>query len=140
MDSIPFFFDESIHRRGEFVLGAYVYGPDPNEAVSRALALVGLDPERDEFKRSAKMIEHPEQQMLCRELRNILHMSYSYGVVVAPYEERQTLGREAILGLVKICQANGLADTRDKVYFDEGVFPKKQSLSATAQHTGLSRH
>ena len=37
---MPFFyFDESIHDRGGFVLGAYVYGPDPTHAVDAVLVV-----------------------------------------------------------------------------------------------------
>src|SRR6266704_4456952 len=105
---MPFYFDESIHPRGGFILGAYVFGPDPTEGVNAALAAVDLDPDRDEFKSSTKMIQHPEQQALRRELQNILHPHYRYAVVVVPYQERESLGTEALSGLAKICRANGL--------------------------------
>lgn len=105
---MPFFFDESIHERGGFVLGAYVYGPDPTIAVDAALRAAGLHPGKDEFKSSSKMSEHPEQQILRTELRRVLGWDYSYAVVVVPASERHSLGREALLGLDKVCRANGL--------------------------------
>src|SRR5438105_15734970 len=119
---MPFYFDESIHPRGEFVLGAYVFGPDPTDRVNAALAAVGLDPDGDEFKSSSKMSEHPEQQLLRRELRNILHETYRYAVIVVPDHERRSLGKEALFGLATICQANSLNQQREPVYFDEGIF------------------
>src|SRR5262245_22427275 len=102
---MPFFFDESIHERGGFVLGAYVYGPDPTVAVDTALRAAGLRPGKDEFKSSAKMSEHPEQQVLRTELRRVL-WDYSCAVVIVPATERHSLGREALLGLDRVCRAN----------------------------------
>ncbi len=140
---MPFYFDESIHERGDFILGAYVFGPDPTNDGNAALAAVGLDPDRDEFKSSAKMAEHPEQQVLRGELHKILHMTYRYAVVVVPHQERRSLGAEALLGLRKICEANGLTQGREPAYFDKGLFSRDYSLVCGApwrSQSGLGLH
>lgn len=136
---MPFYFDESIHKRGDFILGAYVFGPDPTDDVKVALAATGLDPASAEFKSSAKMAAHPEQQRLRRELRRILHMSYAYGVVVVPYEERTSLGKEALLGLGKIIRANDLSQSRQTAYFDQGIFINPRAALELAEDVGLSQ-
>jgi hypothetical protein len=137
---MPFYFDESIHQRGDFILGAYVYGPDPTNDINAALAAVGLDPERDEFKSSARMTEHPEQQALRGELHKILHMRYSYAVVVIPRRERGSLGAEALLGLRKICQANSLTRRREPAYFDKGVFASARRALEIAERTEVAQY
>ena len=48
-----FYFDESIHERAAFILGAFVYSPnDLSAAVAAALSSVGLQAGKDEFKSS----------------------------------------------------------------------------------------
>jgi hypothetical protein len=137
---MPFYFDESIHPRGDFILGAYVFGPDPTDAINAALATVGLDPDRDEFKSSAKMAEHPEQQALRRELQNILQHTYRFGLVVVPHHERASLGRHALLGLDKVCQANDLAHLHERAYFDQGIFSSSRAATELAQQIGVSQY
>jgi hypothetical protein len=137
---MPFYFDESIHPRGGFILGAYVFGPDPTNDVNAALAAVGLDPDRDEFKSSTKMTEHPEQQALRRELYNILHLTYHYAVVIVPYKERASLGTEALSGLAKICRANGLTQQRQRAYFDNGIFSSAGRALELTEQSGLSKY
>jgi hypothetical protein len=137
---MPFYFDESIHERGGFILGAYVYGPDPTVAIDTALRSVGMEPGRDEYKSSAPMTEgsvHPE---LRRELNKILQWTYRYGVVVLPSEERSTLGREALIGLAKICRSNRLDGSPQTAYFDQGIFATAAQVIDWAQDLGLSAH
>ena len=54
-----FYFDESIQTKAQFIVGAYVYCPDAETAVSNAIKRVGLHAGVDEFKSSARMSEHP---------------------------------------------------------------------------------
>jgi len=137
---MPFYFDESIHTRGGFILGAYVFGPDPTTEINSALTAVGLDPDRDEFKSSTKMTEHPEQQLLRRELHNLLQMTYKYGVVVLPHQQRASLGREALVALAKICQVNSLTRRREFAYFDRGIFSSRRSALEMAEFVGVAQH
>lgn len=46
------YFDESIHDRGGFILGAFVVGRDALPGVSSALTAVGLVPGESEYKSS----------------------------------------------------------------------------------------
>lgn len=137
---MPFYFDESIHARGEFILAATVFGPDPTDAINAALTTVGLDPNRDEFKSSARMSEHPEQQALRRELQNILNQTYRIALVVVPHQDRGSLGREALLGLDKVCRANNLARLHERAYFDKGIFTSAWSAMSLAQDLGVSQY
>ena len=135
---MPFYFDESIHERGRFILGGYVYGPDPTPDVDTALRFVGLRPARDEFKSSATMTDGPAQPTLRRELKKILAWTYRYAVLVHPFEHRSSLGREALAGLAKICRANGLTGGRQTAYFDEGIFRTAAEANRLAAELGLS--
>lgn len=134
---MPFYFDESIHERGGFILGAFVYGPDPADRVHTAIQAVGLEPGRDEYKSSMNMSANPQFQALRRELRRILTWDYRYGVVVLPSEVRSTLGREALIGLAKICRANGLDAERQVAHFDEGIFATVTEAARLAKELGL---
>lgn len=138
---MPFYFDESIHdRRGEFILGAFVFGPDATDAIGEALKAVGLNPDRDEFKSSVKMSEHPEQRDLRTRLHGVLQFAYRCGVVVVPAVERASLGKEALSGLAMICRANGLSERREDAYFDRGIFPSARRGGELADQVGVSRY
>lgn len=118
-----FYFDESIHERAGFILGGFVYGEDdPSHRIADAIAECGLNPEIDEFKSSFRMSDHPEQIELRKALRSILHMQYQIGIVVAPSSDRDSFGKEALIGLAKIIKANGLSSTDVSAYFDQGIF------------------
>jgi hypothetical protein len=70
------YFDESIHQRGGFILGAYIFGPSAESRVSEALDKCGLRPNVDEYKSSMRMADHPEQLALRSELRLVRHGLY----------------------------------------------------------------
>ena len=116
-----FFFDESIHDRGLFILGAFVYSSkDIGEHVRIAFHSAGLISGQDEFKSSARMDNDSIQRRLRRDLRSILHMT-KIGLVVLPSSRRSELGLEALRGLKKIVEANALGDAEHTAYFDEGI-------------------
>ncbi len=124
-----FYFDESIQAQAEFIVGAYVYGPDAEGAVTSALERVGLRPGVDEFKSSTRMSEHPEQVQLRDELREVTR-SYRIGVLVAPLAERADLGRLALEGLDQIARANELTGMVGlEADLDEGLFSSAQEAS-----------
>lgn len=134
---MPFYFDESIHERGGFILGAYVYGHDPGPRVDAALRSVGFEPGRDEFKSSAPMAAGWAHPMLRCKLKEILSSSYRYGVVLHPSAHRSSFGREALVGLAKICRANGLTSLPQVAYFDQGIFPTSAVAIGLARELGL---
>ncbi len=90
-----FYFDESIQTNAQFIVGAYVYGPDAETAVSSAIKRVGLRPGVDEFKSSARMSAHPEQVRLRDELFEVIR-GYRIAVLVAPFADRTNLGPLAL--------------------------------------------
>jgi hypothetical protein len=134
-----FYFDESIHDRGEFILGAYVYGPDPDSQVTEAMRRCGLQPDCHEFKSSARMDEHPEQAALRRELRGLLTANYRIGVLVSPSSARLDLGRETLLGLDKIVRANRLASAKPRIFLDQGIFASADDALELADRIGVSQ-
>jgi hypothetical protein len=116
-----FYFDESIHDRAGFILGAFVYKDrDLTPTVFEALAEAGLQPKIDEFKSSAKMTSLAEQAKARKHLRGILS-GVSTGVVVAPAARRESLGDEAITGLAKILKKNKLEVVPHEVFVDQGI-------------------
>jgi hypothetical protein len=134
-----FYFDESIHDRGEFILGAYVYGPDPDSVIAEALRTSGLQPDIHEFKSSARMSDHPEQAALRDALRAVIAGSYRIGVLVLPTSARLDLGREALQGLDKIVRANGLESVTPQVFLDQGIFSSANQALELANRIGVSK-
>jgi hypothetical protein len=126
-----FYFDESIHERGGFIIGAFVYSEhDLSPVVRDALAALGLKPGIDEFKSSSKMLQEPIQSTLRSHLKRFF-WDTRLGLVVVPYSERAILGNAALTGLKKILTANGLESVRNQVFFDEGVmFSGQRNLIA----------
>jgi len=124
-----FYFDESIHSRGEFILGAWVYAEENlNDLVHGALKEVGLIPNEDEFKSSALMLENPKQIKLREKLRKAFP-KVRIGIVVIGLQERAILGDQALRGLRKIVNANCLNDCEHEVFLDEGLdFENRQDL------------
>jgi hypothetical protein len=116
-----FYFDESIHQRGDFILGAWVYSNDDlSPQVLRAIEAIGLTPCVDEFKSGRRMDREPKHQALRDALKNLLHR-IKLGLVIIPMEDRSRLGDEALLGLNKIIRANDLIGYRHEIFFDQGV-------------------
>jgi hypothetical protein len=100
-----FYFDESIHPKAKFTLGAFVYAErDLDEAVAEALRQSGLTPRIDEFKSSALMDRSPQQACARKHLRLVVHDRCRIGIVVVPDSPRQLLGCEAFCGLRRFCQ------------------------------------
>jgi hypothetical protein len=122
-----FYFDESVHARGNFTLGAFVYSEESLDAPVRdALSDSGLSPGASEFKSGYRMDRMPEQAAA----RNLVHSAIvksncRIGVVLAPASPRSMLGPEAIIGLKKILSTNKFRSYSHEVFFDEGVFSAK---------------
>ncbi len=137
---MPSYFDESVHDRGGFILGAFVHGPDPTDTVDSALQVSGLTPGQGEFKSSAPMHSSTDRRALRRNLQRILSRQYLYGVVVLPASERRALGKETLRCLAKIIAANGLTETRQSAYFDEGVFASAHDAAVLVKELGVSEY
>ena len=118
-----FYFDESIHPRGKFALGAFVYSENSlNGPVADALRQCGLAPGIEEFKSGARMDSSPAQARARKRLQSVIRRNCRIGVVVTPHYPRQLFGHEALLGLNKILSKNGFESTSHDVFFDQGIF------------------
>src|SRR5713226_8615152 len=118
-----FYFDESIHPRGKFALGCFVYSETPlDSAVSGALLESGLIPRVDEFKSGARMDKNPKQVRARELLKEIVYKQCGIGVVIAPDTPRELLGVEALLGLTKILSTIKFRSKTHEVFFDKGIF------------------
>jgi hypothetical protein len=119
-----FYFDESIHERGHFALGAFVYTEESLDGpVADALSRSGLIPGVDEFKSGSRMDRCPEQARARILLRSVIfYNNCRIGLVVAPHCPRLTLGPEAITALKKILSTNRFRSGSHEGFFDEGIF------------------
>jgi hypothetical protein len=117
-----FYFDESVHSRGDFTLGAFAYSETSlDQHVAEALDQSGLNPYEDEFKSGSLMARHPEQAHARSLLKSIARKHCRVGIVTAPASPN-TLGLEAMLGLSKIVSTNSFRSPSHDVFFDEGIF------------------
>ena len=118
-----FYFDESIHQRGKFALGSFVYSETSLDcSVINALLESGLIPGVDEFKSGARMDRNPKQSRARELLKEVIHKQCGIGVVVAPDIPRELLGFEAPLGLTKILSTITFRSKTHDVFFDKGIF------------------
>jgi hypothetical protein len=134
-----FYIDDSIQDRGDFVVGALVFGPDAEASVSAAIQKTGLKPEVDEFKSSARMSEHPEQVRLRYELRGVLD-NYRVGVLVIPRQERSKLGHYALQAVDQFVNTNRLQKADLRVFLDEGMFASAAAASQSAAAIGIDQY
>lgn len=135
-----FYIDDTVQDRGEFVLGAVVFGPDAESSVTLAIESVGLRPGVDEFKSSARMDAHPEQVKLRERLHTVL-ADYRIGVLVIPRGERANLGHTALLAVDQFVNANGLRKEAElHVFLDEGMFGSAASALESANSIGIDRY
>lgn len=119
-----FFFDDSVHPRGGFVLGAWVYvEDDPQERIADLLTAAGLEPGRDEFKSGAHMGRDPRQPAARAGLKAMIAHGTRVGVVVVPSENRELVGSGALEALRSFLEANSLGAGPHHVYLDRGLFP-----------------
>jgi hypothetical protein len=130
-----FYFDESIHARGGFILGAYVAaGERLDPHVEGALARHGLRPGLDEYKSSANMAGNLKLDPLREDPRHIVARC-ELAVVIAPIDLRQRLGTVALQGLRQVLETNRLADRPHTVFLDAGI-RAPSSLNAELLHLG----
>lgn len=132
-----FYFDESIHERAGFILGAYAYSQSsPEDRVSAALKRAGLRPGFDEFKSGAHMATNPAQARARDELFGIVQQC-RLGVVVDASRSRSTFGAQALRGLHKILTSNDLVSIPHRVYFDRGLFRNIDDAIRSARDVDL---
>jgi hypothetical protein len=118
-----FYFDESIHPRGKFSLGAFVYCESSLDSeIADALRQSGLAPGKDEFKSGSRMDQAPEQADARQRLMKIVRENCGIGVIIAPVSPRTALGGEAFFGLNKILSTTQFRSSAHQVLFDQGIF------------------
>jgi hypothetical protein len=132
-----FCFDESIHPRAEFALGAFAYSEAPLDGlVSDALRESGLTPGVEEFKSGARMDRELRQANARNLLQGIFRANCRLGVVVSPDSPREVLGTEALRALKKILATCRFRSEAHDVYFDAGIFSNRSAGERAA--TALS--
>jgi hypothetical protein len=115
-----FYFDESIHERGGFILGAFVYSDgDLSQPVADALSSVGLQPGIDEFK-SGGRDEDRQRRFSLRHLLRMVMQGTKVGAVLSGIDERHRLGEDALIGLTRFIEVNKLGRGH-VVVMDQGV-------------------
>lgn len=119
-----FYFDESMHPRGRFVLGAFVYSEQTLEGeIARSLRHLGLTPGVDEYKSGLRADQHPEQVKLRGRLRHLFtHHEARLGLVVSPFGDHQEFASDALKCLAKLVAENDFEGNTHEAYFDQGIF------------------
>lgn len=132
-----FYFDESMHDDGGFILGAFVYTEQDIEGeIRNVFKKLNLNVGIDEFKSSVKMAANPNMKILRKELREIL-LVCRIAVVVIPKSDRKVLGYEAFACLLKVLKNNKLLPSVHDVYFDEEIFGNLTEAQCLAKEMGL---
>lgn len=136
-----FYFDESVHPRGGFVLGAFAYSEVALDiAIADALRSVGLKPGVDEFKSGYRMDREPEQVQVRDLLKSMVSSNCRIGLVVVPEPLRHTLGNEALKGLQKILATNQFESDSHEVFFDEGIYAERGATEIVATRIRNDHH
>ena len=132
-----FYFDESIHDKGGFIVGAFVYSAaDLNGEVEEAIKKCGLVPGRDEYKSGLHVGRHPEQAALRDMLKQLVFKS-KIAVVINPSDKRNELGQSALLGLKQLLDYHKRAEDLHAAYFDESIFQSVQEAEVSARKLGI---
>ncbi len=116
------YFDDSIHDRGGFIIGAFVsLTKDPDTDLSNILINNGFDPNNDEFKSSTHFKECPKMIDVRDQLKSYVRNNCGISIIVLPRKNRDKLGAETINAFHKMVQFNTINDPMS-IYFDEGIF------------------
>lgn len=130
------FFDESIHDRGGFILGAFVVAEaDPGPLVAEAIRGVGLKPRQDEYKS-----RHPhggdQRYVSLRVSFYSILRGMHIAVFVAPVADRRSFSHDALAALAHVLCENPVT-TPIVACFDQGVLPGGDSLGRLVGDVGL---
>jgi hypothetical protein len=134
-----FYFDESIHPKGKFSLGAFVYSERAlDDPVAQALQECGLKPCVEEFKSRARMDHDPRQSHARELLQSVMRTHSRIGIIVAPHDPRELLGFEAFKGLKKVISTNTFESGSHCLYFDKGIFTSATTAIIAAELLSIS--
>lgn len=126
-----FYFDDSVHQRGGFVIGAFVYSVDDLQApLETILGRHGLEPGVSEFKSGIHVGRNPIMAKVREDIfSEVLGRGNSgVGIVVVPLERRESLADEGLRCLEQILERCFVNPDRKRVhsaFFDEGIIPTR---------------
>jgi hypothetical protein len=130
------FFDDSHHRRGGFLLGAYtLFESDPAGRIATALTDAGFQPGMDEYKSRHPHASDERWKTLRQSLYRIAAEA-TIGIVVAPFEDRARFGLHALCGLAHILRENDITKPI-LAFFDEGLFRSAAAFARWRTECGL---
>lgn len=130
------FFDESHHRRGGFLLGAYtLFESDPAKRIATAITNAGLQPGTDEYKSRHPHASDGRWKALRQSLYDIAAEA-TIGIVVAPFEDRARFGLHALCGLAHILRENDVANPV-LAFLDEGLLTSATGFARWRAQCGL---
>lgn len=127
-----FYLDDSKHHRFGFSLAAFVIcDTDPTEHVRSIFTRFGYDPEKFEYKSSAKMLGDEQLQALRDALRFFIGTQCKIAVCVVDGDKR--IGPASLKLLSSALSHPRYEGQSHRVFFDEGLF---QSPKAAADLAG----
>lgn len=120
------YFDESIHDRGGFILGACVCSTlDLSPMVHNLWSSLELDPTRFEYKSSAPKFENPAGQ----DHRTLIHgllWDSRVGLTVCPISDRRNLGVHAVELAKQVIATQSIGPSPHILYLDENIHLHEQ--------------
>jgi len=131
------YFDESIHDRAGFILGAMVYSSrDLTPIVHSLWSSLGLDPTRFEYKSSTPKAGNPDAQRHRANIHSLIHET-QFGLLVCPNTDRRILGLHA-MALAYQLVTSGRFDMGPQIlHLDENI-AVPQSARNAASSNGIS--
>jgi hypothetical protein len=119
------YIDESIHETLGFVALAYVFAAeDLNDSVAAALAASGIDPEREEFKSGARMVDNLRMRTARDALLDVINKRTAVAVVFAPRHPffLPPLGKQCLQALQSVLIRNAIQPHGLEIHIDQGIF------------------
>lgn len=119
---MQFFFDESVHDSGGFILGAWAaFSASPEDLLAERLRAAGVSTSL-EFHSAARMDRDEAMRKLRDAMRSLLPANVRIAVAVVPRVERAGLGVHALRCLRQTLEQTGLITQRHEYYLDQGLF------------------
>lgn len=125
------YLDDSKHHRFDFSLAAFVIcDTDPTDYVSSVFQKHGFDPEKFEYKSSAKMVGNKRLQALRRALKSLIGRHCKIAVCIVDGDKN--LGPAALKLLGSALTHSKLQGQSHEVFFDQGLFQSTKAATALA--------
>lgn len=115
------YFDESIHERAGFIVGACVYSlRDLTPEVHQLWAEQGLDPATFEYKSSTPKARDQAAQTHRSQIHSLLHEA-RISLVVCPAVDRRSLGSHAIALVRQLVATGSIPAAPYTLYLDDNI-------------------